>query len=97
MFDAACKHLKSKTKTVRKLRYNFEGVNKFIKIQSLSILRTSYKTYQLSKDEQWPKPTKRPLKGHHSPITVNNLFFTSWNVQYFGVLWLKRKVPFKHQ
>ena len=52
MFDAACKHLKSKTKTVRKLRYNFEGVNKFIKIQSLSILRTSCKTYQLSKDGQ---------------------------------------------
>ena len=52
MFDAACKHLKPKTKTVRKLRYNFEGVNKFIKIQSLSILRTSYKTYQLSKDGQ---------------------------------------------
>ena len=53
MFHAVCKHLKPKTKTVIKLRYNFEGINKFIKIQSLSILRTSYKTYQLSKDEQW--------------------------------------------
>lgn len=69
MFHAVCKHLKPKTKTVIKLRYNFEGVNKFIKIQSLSILRTSYKTYQLSKDEQWGycqgNATKRSSLTHN--------------------------------